>query len=459
MSDVAPTFGRAAHLVRQLRQGGPFDPATSYLLHRPAEDAAVVGVGAVRVVRYERGELGVSRPDGPPLRGACHERDVFSALRATLLPGLPAFFVASLDLHRSARDPGLPLLVLVQPAAEIHVRGERVDVRVFRPGEAGARPGAADAEALRRAIAAPAPLPPSSLGPPRAAARPPFGRDEAAAYLGAWQGDSDEAFRDRICTVRAALGGRDTKAFPVRHHRRALGPGVGDVLGLYELYAASEPACVASHYFRLGALQSVGCSPENIFELDGDELALDVVSGTGPRSDDEAHDGRLADQLTASIKELREHLLAIEQSLKKAPGFCAPGTVALRRRFEIKHLARVRHLHSRVTGRLLPGLDWLDVLERYYPSLDAYESDLKGVADAMTHPHRFYGGVFGRLSEDGTHAGCYQNLRSCLVTGHEMHVAVGVGVTGLSDPEAEVRESHAKLAGLLGALSAWERAP
>ncbi|HEU4533317.1 MAG TPA: chorismate-binding protein [Polyangiaceae bacterium] len=448
MSDVAATFGRAAHLVRWLQQGGGPEPGTAYLLHRPDEGAAVVGVGASRVVRYERGELCVGGPGGPPRRGRCAERDVFAAAREALLPGLPAFFVASLDLHRSARDPGLPLLALVQPAAEIDVAGDRVAVRVFREADLAGAPGV---EALRRALAAPPP--PPAPAPPR-----PFGRDEAAAYLGAWQGDSDEAFRARIGEVRAALAGRDTKAFPVRHHRRALAPHGRDVLSLYELYAASEPACVASHYFRLGALQSVGCSPENVFELEGDALALDVVSGTGPRSDDAERDGQLADQLTASVKELREHLLAIEQCLKKAPAFCAPGSLALRRRFEIKHLARVRHLHSRVTGRLLPGLDWLDLLERYYPSMDAYEADLKGVADAMTHPHRFYGGVFGRLSEDGARAGCYQTLRSCLVDGDEMYLAAGVGVTRLSDPEAEVRESHAKLAGLLGALAAWEGA-
>ncbi|HEU4405194.1 MAG TPA: chorismate-binding protein [Polyangiaceae bacterium] len=450
LREAAPTFRQAADVLRSLAQGGGQGPSIGYVLHRPSEDEAVVGLGATRVVRYACGELSVSGPEGPVERRRCGERDLFAALRGALLPGVPAFFVSSLDLHRPARDPGLPLFVLVQPAAEVRVGGGRpAEPRAF---------GGAGAEALCRAAIERAGAEGGRAPPAAPAGDRPFCRDEAAAYLRGWEGDSDEAFLARVRRVRAALEGRDTKAFPIRHHRRSFGAaGPPDALGLYELYAASEPACVASHYFRLGALHSVGCSPENVFELAGGELSLDVVSGTGPRSDDEARDGRLAAELTASIKELREHLLAVEQSLKKAPGFCAPETVAVPSRFEIKQLARVRHLHSRVTGRLRPGLDWLDVLERYYPSLDAYDADLKGVADAMTQPHRFYGGVVGHLSEDGARARCYQNLRSCLLLGGEMHVAVGVGVTRLSEPEAEVGESHTKLTGLLGAVAAWER--
>jgi hypothetical protein len=446
MKEAAPTFGQAAHIVKWLRRGGPDELTTSYLLHRPAEDLAVVGVGASRVVQYGRGVLTVQCSDGPTIHRRCTDRDVFSALRGALLPGVPAFFVSSLDLHRSARDPRLPLLVLVQPAAEVRIAGGGLaDLKAF---SSGGLAGGPCQEALQKAIA--------SWPPDHEPDASSFRRVEAASCLRAWHGDSDEAFRARICEVRAALQGRDTKAFPVRHHRRKLASGGQDALGLYELYAASEPNCVASHYFRLESVHSVGCSPENVFELAGDALELDIVSGTGPRGDDAARDGRLAAELTSNIKELREHLLAIEQGLKRAPTFCVPETIAVPKRFEMKELSRVRHLHSRITGRLRPGLDWLDVLERYHPSLDAYESDLKSVADAMEHPHRFYGGAIGYLSEDGQRVYCYQNLRSCLIADGEMHVAAGVGVTGLSDPEAEVRESHNKLAGLLGAVATWE---
>jgi hypothetical protein len=445
---AAQTFGQAAHIMRSLQRSGLDDElTTSYLLHRPAEDIAVMGFGASRVVQYGRGVLTVQCPDGPAIRTRCTDRDVFSAFRGALLPGLPAFFVSSLDLHRSARDPGLPLFLLVQPAAEVRLaRGGLANLTAFRSAGLAA---SLCLKTLKEAIASR----PAGRGPDA----PWFRRVDAASCLRAWHGDSDEAFRARICEVRAALQGRDTKAFPVRHHHRKLASGGQDALGLYELYAASEPTCVASHYLRLGGVRSVGCSPENIFELTGDALELDVVSGTGLRGEDAARDGLLADQLTSSMKELREHLLAIEQGLKRAPTFCVPETVAVPRRFEIKQLSRVRHLHSRITGRLRPGLDWLDVLERYHPSLDAYESDLKRVADSMEHPHRFYGGGIGYLSGDGSRVYCYQNLRSCLLADGDMHVAAGVGVTRLSDPDAEVRESHSKLAGLLGAIAAWER--
>jgi chorismate binding enzyme len=447
-NQAASTLGQAIRLVRRLRQGAASEPATNYLLHRPSDDAACVGVGAACVLQYARDELSASRPGRPTERRRCAEADLFAALRDELVPGAPAFFVSSLDLRRAVRDPRLPLFVLVQPAAEVRLGGGGpARVQAFDGGPAGEL----CAEALRGLSSD------DEAAPREVAPRRLPGGGEAAAYLRDWQGDSDEAFVARIRAVRAALEGRDTKAFPVRHHRRALVEGGPDALDLYELYAASEPACAASHYFQLGALHSVGCSPENVFELAGDALTLDVVSGTGPRSDDEARDGRLADKLTASVKELREHLLAIEQTLAKAPGFCAPETVAVPSRFELRQLARVRHLHSRVTGRLLPGLDWLDLLERYYPSMDAYEADLKGVADAMTQPHRFYGGVVGHLAEGGASVRCYQNLRSCLVAFGEMHVAAGVGVTCLSDPEAELGESHNKLLNLLGSIAAWER--
>jgi anthranilate/para-aminobenzoate synthase component I len=445
VNEAAPTSGQAAHLLRRLRERSPGALATSYLLHRPAEDLAVVGLGSSRLAQYRRGVLTVRRPDAPPEHLRCAERDVFSALRGALLPGLPAFFVSSLDLRRSARDPALPLFVLVQPAAEVRLaRSGLADLKTFPAGHTGSPAP----EALREAIAS---LPrPSEPGAPLP--RPV----DAAACLRTWLGDSDEAFRARIGEVRAAIQGRDTKAFPVRHHRRKLAPGA-DALGLYALYAASEPSCAASHYFEIDGVCSVGCSPENVFELAGDALDLDIVSGTGPRSDDPARDRLLADQLTSNTKELREHLLAVEQGLKRAPDFCAPASVAVPRRFELRQLARVRHLYSRITGRLRPGLDWLDVLDRYHPALDAYDSDLKSIADTMEHPHRFYGGGLGYLSEDGSRVYCYQNLRSCLIAGGEMHIAVGVGVTRLSDPDDEVRESHNKLAGLLGAIAAWER--
>lgn len=384
--------------------------AARYVFYLPRRGISLVGLGCHQTIRVWRDNVAV-HTEGGVTHHALSEPP-FDCLRGRLDPRFPAFLLVSPDLARGAQDPDLPLMLCIQPKLEVSFTG------------VGAQP--------------------------QAALIPPAGR------TGEWQTQSDADFRDRLAWAIEALQAHPVgKMIITRAYRKAV--GARDRLALFEGFARTEPVAACSHFLRLGEhLHSLGCSPENLFEIDDSRVAFDVVAGTRGVSPDPVVDQRWLAALQSDPKEQREHLMAFDRYLARMETLVEPGSLSVDHKLQVLQLGRVRHLYSRLSGQLKPGLDALRLLADSFPPLTSYPAELAALADLPTEPNRYYGGVVGRIAPGGQQAAFFLNIRAALVKQSELHTLGGVGVIAESEPDKELLEVKNKLSGLMSAIAAWE---
>ena len=432
---TATRFDAACSLFRRLQADQSGDPSNQYLLHVPHRNTAWVGAFPRRVISYDHNGFDIVTAEGR--RREAPVPRPFRRLRELLDPALPCFFIISLDLQRPSCDPGLPLLRCIQPGMEAEFSGE--------------------ANGLKTQVVATDPqwdeiidnLPERELPRQRSSYR----QSPAAP----WESETDGRLLERLQEAVRVLQSRPAaKMIISRSCRKSIQPG-SEPFGLFEIYAGSEPGAAASHFLALDEQTfSLGCSPENVFELQHGRLVFDVIASTRGRSSDPEKDRRWLLELQHDEKEKAEHLMAFERYLQRLEGLCQPGTACVEQSMGIRTLKRVRHLYSRVSGELRPELDFVDLLEDSFPPLASYPPELIPLADSGLEPTLFHGGMVGRIAPGWQDISCFLNLRSALLQHGTLHTQGGVGVIGASNPEQELLEVRNKLRSLMEAVESWQ---
>lgn len=273
-----------------------------------------------------------------------------------------------------------------------------------------------------------------------------------AARREAWQGESDESYCARLGEAIALTRGRAGKIIVTRRYERELTAGAG-ALSLLRLLGSAEPGAAAVHYAELGpGLVSMGTSPENVVELYDGRLSVDAVAGTKPCSDERDADAAYEAGLLASAKERREHAMAVERARAFADQVCAPGSVRLAFERQVRRLRAVRHLHSRVEGRLLAELDFAALLLRCHPPLVSYPPELAAQVAPPWQGH-YYGGMVGRFA--GAGGSSFLNLRCIEIDHGRIGSYAGVGVVDGSSIESELEEVRNKLGTVHDVVERW----
>lgn len=430
---------RACHFFRG---SGFANTAGSYFLHN--KNAATVRIGIVcqASVTVGDGRLRVTQ-DGRETTVALHPGEpVFKRVENHVRQDAPCFFVVSPDIHRRFVDRTLPQIVFVQPAIELTFSPARSegwisyarDVMSEQLGQA----------MLQASLANPLPVRPGATGDRRSF-------DELAA--GWVPAESDESFvgrlTDAVAVLREYPDGKMTLTRAYEHRsdvRRS-------PFDLYELHARMNGEYACSHFFCVGKdIFSLGVTPENVFELDGSTLTVDVVAATCGAGGGADH---LAAELYGNPKEIKEHRSSLGNRQDRFRPFCVDGSIVVTQDMRVKELRNVCHLHSVFTGELSPRVTAFDLMGNIFPLLGARPKELRDLADAEEAPHRYYGGVVGHLH--GESAGCFLNIRNALLYDNVIHAKVGVGVIKESNPHRELVETRQKLSGLLEAVQLWER--
>jgi isochorismate synthase len=221
---------------------------------------------------------------------------------------------------------------------------------------------------------------------------------------------------------------------------------------VHELLARLRASYPAAFRFAVDGL--VGASPELLVARTGERVRSHPMAGTAPRSADPSTDARLAASLLASTKDRVEHQITIDFVLDALLPFCSyldaeaePSVVAM---------ANVQHLATLVQGRLSsPPASALALAGALHPTPAVCGSPREEARAAITRLEGFdrgrYAGPVGWVDARGDGAFAVA-IRSAEVSGGQALLRAGVGVVADSDPEAELAESRAKLAALLGAL-------
>ncbi|KMO33292.1 aminobenzoate synthetase [Methylobacterium variabile] len=401
--------------------------------------------------------------NGAPVPGAPLEalRAVLAPWRIEPDPDLPPFqggaigtiaydFGASLEqVAPSARRAGLtddmafnlyPTVVAFDhPAGTCHLIATGLPET---DPDARARKAEADLDALEAALDRPE---------PRVEAGP-------VASL-AWRSNfTPETYARAVERVRDYIRAGDIyQANIAQRFEAALPPGF-DAFAFYRRLRARNPAPFAA-YLEFGDLTVASSSPERFLRLDGRQVETRPIKGTAPRSADPDEDRARAAALLASDKERAENVMIVDLLRNDLSRICAAHSVAVPSLCGLETYAGVHHLVSAVTGTLREGADGLDLLAATFPGGSITGAPKLRAMDIITEiegdARELYCGAIGWIGFDGS-LDTSIAIRTVLMDGRRAVLQAGGGITLLSDPQAEYRETLTKAERIFAAFASGD---
>lgn len=201
----------------------------------------------------------------------------------------------------------------------------------------------------------------------------------------------------------------------------------------------------------------VGASPEMLVRREGGLATSRVLAGTIRRhgvSDEDA--ARLAEALSSSSKDLREHEYAVASVAEAIAPFCSGMNVPDAP--YVLELPNVLHLATDITGVAMPGATSLALAAALHPSAAVCGTPTHVARDLIAEIEGMdrgrYAGPVGWIDAEGNGEWAIA-LRGGFfnpVDPHEIKLFAGCGVVADSDPAAELAETWAKLLPMRQAL-------
>jgi para-aminobenzoate synthetase component I len=298
------------------------------------------------------------------------------------------------------------------------------------------------------------PDPPESCPLPLAACRirrldagSPAARD---FRIGEWARTwDDESYAAAIEAVREAIACGDVYQVNLVQHLSA--PFEGDPLGLAERLAPLSP--LHPEPLSGDSWTIVSASPELFLARRGRRVWTAPIKGTRPLEDDE---------LLESEKDAAEHVMIVDLERNDLSRVCEPGTVRWPGLMTEQELAGVKHLVTRVEGRLRQTVGLAELLEAVFPGGSVTGAPKVSALDhiaALEPVGRGPSmGALGRVWPNGD-LDLALTIRTFALADGEIHLWVGGGIVWDSEPEAEIEESWVKARPLLAAIGAPVDAP
>ncbi|MEH6664796.1 MAG: anthranilate synthase component I family protein [Brevundimonas sp.] len=419
--------GVAGRLVL-LSDGGP-GARWSYVA---AEPAGVERASRAEPDPFDRitallGERAAFSPDAPPFTGG--------------VVGLASYDLGSPGAALAGDDQDWPGLTLARHDAVLAFDHHRRRVIAAGRGEDAERASRAAGRALRwlagaRAPdAAPGPLA-DSFAPER----------------------SGDAYRAAVAdVVRRIAAGEIFQANIARAWAGMLAGGAAP-FDLFVRLAGASPAPYAA-FWELGDHVLASNSPESFLSVRADRITARPIKGTRPRGSTPREDAALKAELLASAKDRAENLMIVDLMRNDLSRVCAPGSVTAPDLFRLETFPNVHHLVSTVQGRLAPHVGPAGVLAATFPA-GSITGAPKHQAMRVIAGHETPRGPWcGSLFLAGYDGGLDASVLIRTVALHRrdgrwrFRTLAGAGIVADSDPEAELAETEAKIAGIRAALT------
>jgi para-aminobenzoate synthetase component 1 len=231
---------------------------------------------------------------------------------------------------------------------------------------------------------------------------------------------------------------------------------------LFWRLSEQSPAPFAAYVEDGNGTAVLSSSPEEFLWRAGSDVRTRPIKGTRPRSADAADDARLLAELVASDKDQAELAMIVDLLRNDLGKVAQSGSVQVGPFPEHASFAQVHHLFATVVAQLRPSVSHVDLLRATFPGgsitgcpklrcleiLEQLEVARRGV----------YTGAIGWFGPgDSMH--CNIAIRTLVHHAGRLRGNAGGGITALSDPHLEWRESLAKLAGIERALQTNVRIP
>jgi para-aminobenzoate synthetase component I len=269
--------------------------------------------------------------------------------------------------------------------------------------------------------------------------------------IGDWERTWEGAeYRDAIEAVKTAIALGDVYQVNLVQHLSA--PFAGDAAGLASALETLHP--LQPDPFEGEGWAIVTASPELFLARRGRRVWTAPIKGTRPLGE--------AEELCDSEKDAAEHVMIVDLERNDLSRVCEPGSVAWPALMTEEELAGVRHLVTRVEGRLREEVGLAELLEAMFPG-----GSVTGAPKISAVDHIAALEPVGRGASMGALGLVWPNgdldlaltIRTFAVADGRIHLWVGGGIVWDSDPEEEVEESWVKARPLLAAIGAPLREP
>jgi para-aminobenzoate synthetase component 1 len=268
--------------------------------------------------------------------------------------------------------------------------------------------------------------------------------------VGEWKRTLDDAdYSSAIAAVRQAIA--EGFVYQVNLVQHLSAPFEGDPSGLAERLAPLRPL----HPEPLSGddWTIVSASPELFLARRGHRVWTAPIKGTRPLDEDD---------LRQSEKDAAEHVMIVDLERNDLSRVCVPGTVRWPGLMTEQELAGVKHLVTRVEGRLRDDIGLAELLEAVFPGGSVTGapkiSALDHIAALEPVGRGASMGALGRVWPNGD-LDLALTIRTFAVAEEQIHLWVGGGIVWDSGPEAEIEESWVKARPLLAAIGAPVDAP
>lgn len=260
-------------------------------------------------------------------------------------------------------------------------------------------------------------------------------------------------YRAAVGRVVAAILAGDLFQANIAHGFAAPWPEGADLFALHRHLRDANPGDFAA-CLDLAGIGIVSTSPECFVTVAAGRVETRPIKGTIARDADPVADAARAASLAASVKDRAENVMIVDLLRNDLSRVCRPGTVDVPELCAIETYAGLHHMVSAVTGRLSPGRDALDLLAAAFPGGSVTGAPkpeaMRLIAEIEGEARGIYCGSIGWLGFDGA-ASFNIAIRTVEIAAGMARFRVGGGITALSDPEAEYRETLTKSERVLAA--------
>jgi menaquinone-specific isochorismate synthase len=262
----------------------------------------------------------------------------------------------------------------------------------------------------------------------------------------------DTWVRHVAAILKAISDGRCQKTVLARQTELELSTPVNPWRVLRNLRSHSEKKTLFGVQIDPGAA-FIGATPERLYYRKGTMLESEALAGSSPRGTTPEMDATLTRELLNSAKDRREHDFVVNSLRAHLCTMCADLSVDPAP--EVRKLAGVQHLYTRIAGRLRDrAVDGrLLSLMHPTPAVNGYPrtAALNLIRELEPFDRGWYAGAVGWISPN--EAEFVVAIRSALIAGNRALVYAGAGIVDGSSPDQEWAEIENKIAPMIAALS------
>jgi len=211
----------------------------------------------------------------------------------------------------------------------------------------------------------------------------------------------------------------------------------------------SYPACATFCIYKNGNA-FVGSTPERLASTTDGKLYTAALAGSAPRAADKALDSALSQGLLTSPKEQNEHVLVVEEILRRLTSMGLQPEIT--QETTVLKLNGIQHLYTPIHSQLSSEISLLEAVDALHPTPAVSGHPLKRANELRLKYESFdrgwFAGPIGWLDISGS--GEFRvALRSGLINEKGSTLFAGAGVVNGSDPERELLETDMKLKAML----------